>query len=103
MLLTFNDDDPNYVWIFARGGEELDYTWDWSEQLAEDGGDTIDSGRVTVTQHASLTPVKKTNTTTAVSAWFATPEVRGEDMWIRCQIETLGGRKYSKKLYLRMV
>jgi hypothetical protein len=100
MIITWNDDNLDHVWIPHTVGEELDYTANFAEQLAEDGGDTIDTTKTVITKHAALTQVRTSQTSTAVTAWF-TGGIAGEDLWFKVHVETFGQRKYDKTLWLR--
>jgi hypothetical protein len=81
-------------------GDDLDYTWDWHDWLAGEGGDTIASAAVSVTQgDGALTVHTVTHTPTAVQAWAAggTPGTR---YLVGATITTAAGRVTTSEILL---
>ena len=88
MASTFNK-DPD---------ELLDYEWDFSLQLAEDGSDTI-TGTPTITVPTGITLENQSNTTTTITAWLS-GGTAGQRYEVECDMSTVGGRTYSRTILI---
>ena len=74
----------------------LDFTFDWSEWLAD--GETISSHTVTV---SGVTRDSSTNTTTTVTAWISGGTVSAPAT-VACRVTTSAGRTDERTISLRI-
>lgn len=83
----------------------LDYRWDWSAWLTANGADTIDSATVEADPSTGVqvsTP-SIVASDTAVVAFVATPGlVAGDEVRLRCFIDTAAGRSLPHTITLRI-
>lgn len=77
----------------------LDYTFDWSEWLAEIG-DTIAEKEVTAA--SGITLDKDERSGGKVIAWLS-GGAHGFTYWVRCRITTTGGRTEVRTIRVRLV
>jgi hypothetical protein len=78
--------------------EYLDYQWDFSTQLTDDGDDTI-TGVPTITAPSGITLESQANSTTTVTAWLSGGTI-GQRYSVECDMQTAGGRTYSRTIVI---
>lgn len=95
---TFNVTNSAKPIIVKDPNATLDYTWDWTDWLAEIG-DVIVAYDLAV--EGSLSVASSQQTTTTVSAFISGGDL-GETQTARCRITTEGGRIDDRSLWLKI-
>lgn len=96
---TFDVTNPLKPWILKDPNAVLDYTWDWTDWLAQIS-DTI-SAYLVFSVDPDVT-VASTNQISGLVTAFLSGGTIGETHQVTCRITTVGGRIDDRSIYLRI-
>jgi hypothetical protein len=98
-MSDYNVSKPLKPWIYKDPDATLDYTWDWTEFLA-DIVDSIAAYEMLVDE--SLTVVSSSRIGAVVTAFISGGTLDAKPT-ATCRITTTGGRIEDRSIYFRMV